>query len=51
MIMKDPRLKMTENEKFMINALGSEIGDSKFNMAENSIDELISRERANKFND
>lgn len=39
--MKEPRLKMTENEKFMVNALGTEIGDNRLNMSENTIDNLI----------
>lgn len=48
--MKEPRLKMTENEKFMVNALGTEIGDNKLNMAEHNIDELIAKENTRKFN-
>lgn len=48
--MKEPRLKMTENEKFMVNALGTEIGDNRLNMSENTIDNLITQENARKFN-
>lgn len=48
--MKEPRLKMTENEKFMVNALGTEIGDNRLNMSENTIDNLIAQENARKFN-
>ena len=48
--MKEPRLKMTENEKFMVNALGTEIGDNKLNMAEHNIDELIAKENTRKSN-
>lgn len=49
--MKEPRLKMTENEKFMVNALGTEIGDNRLNMSENTIDNLIAQKNARKFND
>lgn len=48
--MKEPRIKMTENEKFMVNALGTEIGDNRLNMSENTIDNLIAQENARKFN-
>lgn len=48
--MKEPRLKMTENEKFMVSALGTEVGDVQINMSENTIDNLIAEENAKKFN-
>lgn len=48
--MKEPRLKMTENEKLAANALGINSDYSSINMAENSIDTLIQKEKASKFN-
>ena len=47
--MKDVRIKQTENEKLMVNALGT--GVSSFNLSENSIDEIIQKEKTSKFND
>ena len=48
MIMKE-RLYLTENEKVAQAAIG--LGDHvKFNMQEHNIDNVISEEKANKFN-
>ena len=46
MIMKEPRLKMTENEKFMVNALGTEIGDNRLNVADSNIQTSITNSQA-----
>lgn len=48
--MKEPRLKMTENEKLMINALGTDVDRTTINMSENSIDNIIQKEKTNDFN-
>lgn len=48
--MKEPRLKMTENEKLMINALGTDVDRTTINMSENSIDTMIQKEKTNDFN-
>lgn len=49
--MKDARIKMTENEKFATQALGTEIDRTAINMSENSIDSLVAQERTSKFNE
>lgn len=48
--MKDTRIKMTENEKFMTNALGTDVDRKIINMSENTIDNLIQKEKTNEFN-
>ena len=48
--MKEPRIKMTENEQIAANALGFNSDYTSINMSENSIDNMIQREKANKFN-
>lgn len=50
MFMKDVRLKMTENEKIALNALGTDVDRDMINMSENTIDNLIQQENTNKFN-
>lgn len=50
MIMKDVRLKMTENEKFALSALGTDVERDMINMSENTIDKLIQQDNTNKFN-
>lgn len=49
--MKDVRLKETENEKLVRNVLGESSDYKNFNMAENSVDSLIEKERKAKFNE
>lgn len=49
--MKEQRIKMTENERIAANALGIDSNYSSINMVEDSIDTLIQKEKANKFND
>lgn len=46
--MKDVRIKQTENEKLMTEALGTNVYG--FNLSENSIDKVLQREKASKFN-
>ena len=48
--MKEPRIKMTENEQITANALGFNSDYTSINMSENSIDNMIQKEKANKFN-
>lgn len=48
--MKDARIKMTENEKFMTNALGTDVERAVFNMSENTIDNIIQKEKTAEFN-
>lgn len=48
--MKDVRLKMTDNEKLAVNALGTDVERATINMSENTIDNLIQRENTAKFN-
>lgn len=48
--MKEPRIKMTENEQIAANALGFNSDYTSINMSENSIDNMIQKEKANKFN-
>lgn len=48
--MKEPRIKMTENEQIAANALGFNSDYTSINMSENSIDNMIQREKTNKFN-
>lgn len=48
--MKEPRIKMTENEQIAANVLGLDSNYTSINMGERSIDNMIQRERANKFN-
>lgn len=47
--MNDVRLKFTENEKMAQQLVG--VNGVNFNMNEQSIDKVLERERANKFND
>lgn len=49
--MKDVRLKMTDNEKLAVNALGTDVERATINMSENTIDNLIQKENTAKFND
>lgn len=49
--MKDVRTKLTENEKIAQSIIGLETNGVNFNMAEGSIDEILEREKTNKFND
>lgn len=48
--MKEPRIKMTENEQIVANVLGLDSNYTSINMGERSIDNMIQREKANKFN-
>ena len=48
--MKEPRIKMTENEQIAANVLGLDSNYTSVNMGEHSIDNMIQREKANKFN-
>lgn len=48
--MKEPRIKMTENEQIAANVLGLNSNYTSINMGERSIDNMIQREKANKFN-
>jgi hypothetical protein len=48
--MKEPRIKMTENEQIAANVLGLDSNYTSINMEERSIDNMIQREKANKFN-
>lgn len=48
--MKEPRIKLTEKEKIVDNALGLDSNHVNINMKEHSIDNLIQKERTNKFN-
>lgn len=48
--MKEPRIKMTENEQIAANVLGLDSNYTSINMGERSIDKMIQREKANKFN-
>lgn len=48
--MKEVRLYPTENEKITREYLGTDSNFTSFNMRENSIDSLVSKEKANKFN-
>lgn len=48
--MKEPRIKMTENEQIAANVLGLDSNYTSVNMGERSIDNMIQREKANKFN-
>lgn len=48
--MKEPRIKMTENEQVAANVLGLDSNYTSINMGERSIDNMIQREKANKFN-
>lgn len=45
------RIKMTNDEKFMTTALGTDVERATFNMAEANIDELIDKEKSKKFNE
>lgn len=49
--MKEPRLKLTENEKLAVNAIGTDTDFTSINMKEYSIDNLLEKERKDKFND
>ena len=48
--MKEPRIKMTENEQIATNVLGLDSNYTSINMRERSIDNIIQKEKANKFN-
>ena len=48
--MKEPRIKMTESEQIAANVLGLDSNYTSINMGERSIDNMIQREKANKFN-
>ena len=48
--MKEPRIKMTENEQIAANVLELDSNYTSINMGERSIDNMIQREKANKFN-
>ena len=48
--MKDVRLYSTENEKIARELLGTDSNFTSVNMKENSIDSLIKKEKASKFN-
>ena len=48
--MKKPRIKMTESEQIAANVLGLDSNYTSVNMGEHSIDNMIQREKANKFN-
>ena len=48
--MKEPRIKMTESEQIAANVLGLDSNYTSVNMGERSIDNMIQREKANKFN-
>lgn len=48
--MKDVRLNLTENEKLAQNVVGLDSDAISFNMNERSIDKMLERERAAKFN-
>ena len=48
--MKEPRIKMTESEQIAANVLGLDSNYTSVNMGEHSIDNMIQREKANKFN-
>lgn len=48
--MKDVRLYSTENEKIARELLGTDSNFTSVNMKENSLDSLIKREKASKFN-
>ena len=48
--MKDVRLYLTENEKISKELLGTDSNFTSVNMKENSLDSLIKKEKARKFN-
>ena len=48
--MKDVRLYSTENEKIAKELLGIDSNFTSVNMKENSLDSLIKKEKASKFN-
>ncbi len=48
--MKEPRIKMTENEQIAANVLGLDSNYTSINMGERSIDNMVQREKTNKFN-
>lgn len=48
--MKDVRLYSTENEKIARELLGTDSNFTSVNMKENSLDSLIKKEKASKFN-
>lgn len=48
--MKEPRLKLTENEKVATTIMGENPEYPLFNMGERSIDKMIQRDQTNKFN-
>ena len=48
--MKDVRLYSTENEKIARELLGADSNFTSVNMSENSIDSLVKKEKARKFN-
>lgn len=48
--MKDVRLYLTENEKIAKELLGTDSNFTSVNMKENSLDSLIKKEKARKFN-
>ena len=48
--MKEPRIKMTESEQIAANVLGLDSNYTSINMGERSTDNMIQREKANKFN-
>lgn len=48
--MKEPRLKLTENEKVATTIMGENHDYPIFNMGERSIDKMIQRDQTNKFN-
>ena len=48
--MKDVRLYSTENEKIAKEWLGTDSNFTSVNMKENSLDSLIKKEKASKFN-
>ena len=49
--MRKPRINLTEKERIVINALGTDSDGASINMGERSVDDLIQKEKSNKFND
>ena len=50
MIMKKVRLDLTENEKMAQNVIGLENNSINFNMSEGNIEDILAKEKTNKFN-
>ena len=48
--MKEPRIKLTEEEKLAANILGTDSNRTSFNMKEYTIDNVIQKEKTSKFN-